>query len=604
MAENLFEKIPDGFLMKWQEIADLIAAIMRVPAALIMKTENEMMEVFTSGKTENNPYKVGDKEHWYGLYCETVIKTQKKLHIPNALKDKRWDKNPDINRGMIAYLGYPINFPDQKPFGTLCVLDNQERHFSADNERLLLQFKKVIELDLALIFSLGLKGNYSNADIIQKLSHDNEEYQAAIESLKDTQEELLSSAEKLKHSHDLMNYIIKHNRSAVAVHDKNMNYIYVSQRYIDDFKVKESDVLGKNHYEVFPDLPQKWREVHQKALAGEVSSAEEDPFYHEDGSVEWTRWECRPWYESDDSIGGIIIYTEVINERKKAEEKLQESEEKYKLLVENQTDLVVKVDTEGRFLYVSPSYCDLFGKTEEELLGSKFIPMVHKEDQEATKLAMKKLFTPPYSAYIEQRALTKEGWVWLAWNDTAVLDDDGKIKEIIGVGRNITERKQAEEKLRESEMRFQKMLGVVPDMISIQNPDMDILYSNWQGFAAVSKNRQILNSKCHKTYRNFDDICPDCLAKSVLQSRKPIHKETRLPDGKWFDIRVIPILDQDNNVEMFMEWVRDITESKQAEEKLKFNYELLRIAGETAKFGGWSVDLEKNTCIWVNTIPV
>jgi len=76
--QNSFEEIPDGFLEKWQEIADLIAAIINVPAALIMKTENEFMEVFTSSKTENNPYKVGDKEKWYGLYCETVIKTQKK----------------------------------------------------------------------------------------------------------------------------------------------------------------------------------------------------------------------------------------------------------------------------------------------------------------------------------------------------------------------------------------------------------------------------------------------------------------------------------------------------------------------------------------------
>jgi two-component system, cell cycle sensor histidine kinase and response regulator CckA len=140
----------------------------------------------------------------------------------------------------------------------------------------------------------------------------------------------------------------------------------------------------------------------------------------------------------------------------------------------------------------------------------------------------------------------------------------GKIK----LSRDIARREQAEEALRESETRFQKMLGVVPDMISIQNPEMDILYSNWQGFAAVPNNRRTLNTKCHKTYRDFDDICPDCLATSVLESRKPIHEETRLPDGKWYDISIIPILDKNNNVEMFMEWVRDITENKQAEAKL------------------------------------
>jgi PAS domain S-box-containing protein len=127
-------------------------------------------------------------------------------------------------------------------------------------------------------------------------------------------------AEKaLAHSHDLMRYIIEHNRSAVAVHDRDLRYIYVSQRYLDDYKVKEKDVIGKHHYEVFPDLPQKWRDVHQRALAGEVCSAEDDPYYREDGTVDWTRWECRPWYQADGSIGGIIIYTEVVTDRKRAE---------------------------------------------------------------------------------------------------------------------------------------------------------------------------------------------------------------------------------------------------------------------------------------------
>ena len=126
-------------------------------------------------------------------------------------------------------------------------------------------------------------------------------------------------------------------------------------------------------------------------------------------------------------------------------EALRESEEKYRLLVENQTDLVVKVDLEGRFLFVSPSYCKTFGKKEEELLGQKFLPLVHEEDQETTTEAMKALKFPPHTAYLEQRAMTKGGWLWLAWVDSAVLDDEGEIKEIIGLGRDITERKQAEE---------------------------------------------------------------------------------------------------------------------------------------------------------------
>lgn len=125
--------------------------------------------------------------------------------------------------------------------------------------------------------------------------------------------------EKLHHLHGLMRYIIEHTRSAIAVHDRDMKYVWVSQRYLDEYGVKERDGIGQHHYDVFPDLPQKWRDVHQRALAGEVSSADDDPYAREDGRVDWTRWECRPRYAADGSIGGLIVYTEVVTERKRAE---------------------------------------------------------------------------------------------------------------------------------------------------------------------------------------------------------------------------------------------------------------------------------------------
>ena len=119
----------------------------------------------------------------------------------------------------------------------------------------------------------------------------------------------------LSHSHDLMRYVIEHNQSDVAIHDRNLNYLYVSKSYLNHYNIKEQDVTGKHHYEVFPDLPQKWRDVHQRALKGEVLSADEDSYEQADGTVDWTHWECRPWFESDGSVGGIILYTEVITKR-------------------------------------------------------------------------------------------------------------------------------------------------------------------------------------------------------------------------------------------------------------------------------------------------
>jgi PAS domain S-box-containing protein len=143
-------------------------------------------------------------------------------------------------------------------------------------------------------------------------------------------------------------------------------------------------------------------------------------------------------------------------ERTHTETMIRESEEKYKLIVENQTDLVVKVDKNGRFLFVSPSYCETFGKKESELLGQSFLPLVHPEDQEQTTLAMESLYKPPYTCHVEQRADTIKGWRWFAWNDKAILDEDNQIKEIIGIGRDITERKISELELLQAKQKAEE----------------------------------------------------------------------------------------------------------------------------------------------------
>ncbi len=190
ISQNSFKNIPKGFLSKWQEIADMLAKVLDVPAALIMKTENEFMEVFISSDSQDNPYNVGEKEHWYGLYCETVIKSQDKLLIPNALKDKNWNKNPDIKLGMIAYLGFPINFPDQTPFGTLCVLDNNENAFSPEHEKLLKQFKHVIELDLALIQTIDDPSKDLANNTIQELIKRNKKLKQAQKKAEESEVKL------------------------------------------------------------------------------------------------------------------------------------------------------------------------------------------------------------------------------------------------------------------------------------------------------------------------------------------------------------------------------------------------------------------------------
>jgi sigma-54 dependent transcriptional regulator, acetoin dehydrogenase operon transcriptional activator AcoR len=145
-------RITDNILESWQKIVNTMAEMMNVPSALIMKVDPPYIEVFCSSVSKSNPYKAGDTEHLAGLYCEEVIKKKEKLFVPNALQDKKWDKNPDIKLGMISYLGFPILWPDGEVFGTICVLDSKENIYETKDEEMILSFKELAELHLSLLY--------------------------------------------------------------------------------------------------------------------------------------------------------------------------------------------------------------------------------------------------------------------------------------------------------------------------------------------------------------------------------------------------------------------------------------------------------------------
>jgi signal transduction histidine kinase len=155
IASDLKPEPTEEIIEKWQSLLDLTAKIVDVPSALIMKLNKKTIEVFLKSQTEGNPYKVGGKENLvYGLYCESVIGKQQKLLVPDATKSPVWkDNNPDIDLNMISYLGLPVNYPDGEVFGTVCVLDNEENHYSSLYEDLLYKVKQHIETDLKLLVS-------------------------------------------------------------------------------------------------------------------------------------------------------------------------------------------------------------------------------------------------------------------------------------------------------------------------------------------------------------------------------------------------------------------------------------------------------------------
>jgi len=263
-------------------------------------------------------------------------------------------------------------------------------------------------------------------------------------------------------------------------------------------------------------------------------------------------------------------------ERNRAEDKLRESEKKFRLLVENQSDLIVKMDTEGRFLFVSPSYCEFFGKRREELIGKMFMPLVHEEDQEATAKAMEKLHQPPHTCYVEQRALSKNGWKWLAWADKAVVENDGRISAVIGVGRDITERRKAEEALKKSETLYKELvnkagIGILMDDEKGRFKFLNKRFAEIFGYSVREMKKQSIQTIVHP-----DDVC------SVLSIHRRRLSGKEAPsryefkgikkDGTsiYLEVDTMHII-EDGTIKGTRSYVWDISERKQAENKLKMS---------------------------------
>jgi PAS domain S-box-containing protein len=405
---------------------------------------------------------------------------------------------------------------------------------------------------------------------------------------------LSAKEEVLVYQREFMSYVIQHSRSAIAVHDRDLKYLYVSQQYLDSYHVKERDVIGRHHYDVFPDLPEKWRLVHQKALRGEVLSAENDPFEREDGTTELTRWECRPWYERDGVIGGIIIYTEVITEQKRTEAALAET---VKLLSRAQEMAHIgywQLDLKANRLIWSDEVFRIFGFEPQQFTVTyeSFLNLVHPDDRAAVDSA--------YTRSIE------DGRSWYEIEHRIVLQDSGEVRNVherceherdasgavirsMGMIQDISERKQAEG-------RYQDLFNYSNDAIFVHEMGDDDLPSrnidvNEQASRLLGYSRDELLSLSAK------EVVPVEHAPSMFHHAQELAEKGHLTfetenirsDGRVIPVEVSAYLHQEGLRRFVVSSVRDISNRKHFEQELFNKNEYLEAILRTTPDGFWVV---------------
>ena len=156
------------------------------------------------------------------------------------------------------------------------------------------------------------------------IAHEITRRKQAEEALRRLNRTLEEQGALLRAREELLKIFVKNVPVGVAMLDRDMRYLQVSDRFCADYSVDSSQLLGCSHYELFPDVPERWKEVHRRALAGETLHADEDRWDRKSGTV-WVQWKVRPWWTAEGAVGGILLFSEDITKRKQMEEALSSS---------------------------------------------------------------------------------------------------------------------------------------------------------------------------------------------------------------------------------------------------------------------------------------
>jgi len=329
-----------------------------------------------------------------------------------------------------------------------------------------------------------------------------------------------------------------------------------------------------------------------------------------DGSTVWAEVMLSFMQDKNGNVTGIMGATRDITERRKAEEALQKSEARYRLLADNAVDLIWTMDIKGRITYASPSAERLFGYSVDELMALKIRELLTPASAETVRKAMNEematkatgLQDPHRSLLLEH--VRKDGsTVWTEVMISFLRDEQGRLIGVQGVTRDITKRRKAEEALRESEQRYRLLAENVNDIIWTRDMNLRTTYvspsvTQMSGYSveevmSISLEESITPASLEVVKNAFSKVIAaeegqrDLSAVTVLEVEL-IHKNGSIVP---VEMKVNLLRDSDGRLIGFLGVTRDITERKKTEEALRKSERRYRLLAENVKDVIWTVDM-------------
>ncbi|MCC3496301.1 MAG: PAS domain S-box protein [Microcoleus sp. PH2017_15_JOR_U_A] len=300
------------------------------------------------------------------------------------------------------------------------------------------------EIELLRQLSAQASIAIQQADLLEQLQTELRERKQAELTLEETQEKL--------------QLFIKYAPASIVMFDRSMCYLAASQRWVDEFEIDDlGSIIGRSHYELFPDLPLHLKQSHQRGFAGLVQKCEEDKLIYPDGSQQWFRWEVHPWYRSNGDVGGIIVFSDNITDRKQAELTLEETQEKLQLFIKYAPASIVMFDRSMCYLAASQRWVDEYLLND---LGS-IIGRSHYELFPNIPEEWKQFHQRGFAGFIEKcdedRFVHSDGSLqWLRWEIHPWYRSNGDVGGIILFTEDITDRKQAQIALQQINTELEK----------------------------------------------------------------------------------------------------------------------------------------------------
>ncbi len=397
---------------------------------------------------------------------------------------------------------------------------------------------------------------------------------------------------------------------SIAIFDTDMRYVACSRQWLTHYQIPTTeDLTGRAHYEIFPEIPERWKTFHRQALRGEIVRGEEDRFERLDGTVQYDNWELRPWYDDNGAVGGIIALTEDVTETIETRKKLRESELRWKFALEESGDGLWDWNLLTDEVYFSPQWKAMLGFEENEISGSlnEWSQRVRPEQLEGVYADIRAYLDGKTEIYRnEHQVRCKDGsYKWVLDRGVVIeRGDDGTPLRMIGTHTDIDASKKLYEQVSMMNRRYTSMFREHDAVMMMFDADTGMILDvnrSAERFYGYSRDQFLklsvtqINTLPPEQIRNHI-----AAARSNHQNSFIFHHRLKSGETRTVEVHASPIHTESGTV--LFSIIKDITREQANEQELHRTLSKLKQAKKIARLGIWEFDVKNGVLEWSDEI--